>query len=780
MELNFIELISIISALISIIPIPFLFRRRELHKNYYSVTWKLSRYLTSGDLLGERPFYEYYERREVDQKIIRALKVHHNVLIKGPSLAGKSRAIFEALKHNKESFDILIPICREIELNSFTLPYRARFWRKGLVILDDLQRLVEQPGFERLLREIIVRRYVIVASTRTGKDFRLVESAFARQGLDLKSLFGECEIEIPSIDEGLARELAGRIKKEWGKISFNGTIGSVFMEIFEMKNRFSTASESEKSFLRSLKKLYDCGVYLGKGEFPISWVRIIYNCDDYQLNIILESLELKEFCKLVRNLIEIEPVYLEEIILPFPKKNIRTLCNEIANLFDNNAQVLLKIGDRLLDLGRDDINIKDYLIVAILQYRKVLLLNQFSEQSYEYATTLNNLGMTYAMLSDIEDKADNSKHAIEAHQKALKIFTIERFPIAYALTQHNLGIVYGIIAEVEDREKNSNYAIAACNEALKIFSKDRFPRAYAMTYNNIGIAYGILAKLHEDVNIIEKSVSAFSEAVNILTVDRFPDEYALTQLNLGNGYANLAENTFNKDLCEKSINAYDESLKIFTIQHHPRDYAMAQNGLGCASRFLGKFENNTANCRRAILAFKKALEVFTIEIFPAQYAEVQSNLALTYWTLAGNDVNIENIQLAIDSWKNSLKIFSLQKFPNEYAKIQNNLGAAYLSIAQTKNRPENCRLAIIACNESLKVRVREEHPSEYATSQFNLGTAHAILAEVENKKENCRFAWEAYENVIKICSVKNFPIQYAQLRKNIEMLESICGKSKNF
>lgn len=742
MELS--EIASIVTIL-SIFPFSFIFHRRERHKNYFSVTWKLSRYLRPRDLLGERPFQKYYEVRDFDQHISKALKEKKNVLIKGPSLSGKSRAIFESLKRDREPFDILIPICREINPDKIIIPHRVRFWRRGVVILDDLQRFVEQPGFEHLIRELVTRNYLIIASSRTGRDFLAVENNFARQGLDIRSIFHDYVVEIPFIDEERARNIAKRSKIEWGKVSFNGTIGSVFMELLEMKTRFQNASEDEKAVLRALKKLYLCGVFLERGTFLIQWIRRIFSNDNNVLNSTMESLHEKEFFKVNNSTIEIEPVYLEDITTLFPKIGFRELCHELANSFNDDPQVLMKIGDRLRDTGRDLIKGKNCIKDSITFYNQILESRKISKTSFEFALALDHLGVAHAMLADLEEKKENAKESVKAHINALNIFSLERFPMNYAQTQHNLGIVYGILAEIENPDENSNLAISSCKKALKIYTKEKFPMAYAMTQNNLGIAYGNLVKWEHELDDIKRSISAFNEALKYLPVDRFPYEYAMTQLNLGNAFSNLSKFENSKENCQKAIAAYNESIRIFTIEKRPRDHAMAENGLGITYQLLSKIENRTENCQQSIIAFKEALAIFTKEVFPEQYAEVKANLALTYWSLAYAQ-DIEYVNQAIDSWKSSLDFFTIDKSPDDYARIKNNLGAAYLALAKIKNKRENCISAILSINEALRIWTFEGYPQGFAIAQFDLGTAHSFLAEIEDRPENCRKPQEAYQS----------------------------------
>ncbi|NLH21333.1 MAG: enhanced serine sensitivity protein SseB, partial [Methanothrix sp.] len=70
--------------------------------------------------------------------------------------------------------------------------------------------------------------------------------------------------------------------------------------------------------------------------------------------------------------------------------------------------------------------------------------------------------------------------AIEAYGEALKIRTIENYPISYALTQNNLAAAYRSLADVRDKEANLMLAIEAYGEALKILDAENYP-----TYNSM-------------------------------------------------------------------------------------------------------------------------------------------------------------------------------------------------------------------------------------------------------------------------------------------------------
>jgi tetratricopeptide (TPR) repeat protein len=752
--------------LTDLIPISFLFRRREAHKSYYSVTWKLSKYLKPSDLLGERPYPEYYYQRNVDHQIIGALRDHRNILIIGPSLAGKSRTIFETLKRSKEPFDILIPICREINSDTFVLPLRARFWRKGVVILDDLQRFVEQRGFERLVREVFNRGYIIVASSRTGKSFEIVKGKFAEQGLDLNSLFDECQIEIPPIDEATAKKVALNTERDWNRIQFNGTIGSIFMKLSEMETRFISAPDEEKVILRVIKKLYTCGIFYDRGIFPIDRIRRMVPDNDTVWNRSLEELQLKEFIKVSKTSIIIEPAYIEEIITPFPETELLDLCRELAEMFNNDPKVLLRIANRLKDYGKDDLQITDFMKEAIILYRKVL--NQYSSviNSDDYAMTLVDLGNAFRILAEVENMAGNCRLAIEAYNEALTIFTVDRFPTDYAMTQVNLGTVYGVLAEVDSTVENCRLAIDAQKEALTIYKINGFLMQNAATQVNLGISYGILAEVENKADNCRLAINSYKDALAIYTIDRFPRDYAMTQHNLGIAYGIFAKVENKAENCRLAIEAYNEALKIYTVVRLPMDYAMTKNNLGDAYGILAMVENKVENCRQAIEAYNEALKIYTVDRFPMLYAMAQGNLGNAYWTLADVENKVGNCRLAIDANNEALKFYTIDKYPMKYAKAQSNLGNMYRTLAEVERTSENSNLAIIACKEALRIYTIDGFSMQYANAQNNLGIAYGTLAKVEKTPENCKLAIDAYREALKIYTIEKFPMDYAMTQNN--------------
>ena len=97
------------------------------------------------------------------------------------------------------------------------------------------------------------------------------------------------------------------------------------------------------------------------------------------------------------------------------------------------------------------------------------------------------LGNIHLDLSNYKAKAENCKKAIDAYKEALKVRTLERFPMQYAMTQNNLGVAYRTLGKVENKEENCKEAIKAYKEALKVYTEEKFPEIYPQIKRNIDI-----------------------------------------------------------------------------------------------------------------------------------------------------------------------------------------------------------------------------------------------------------------------------------------------------
>jgi tetratricopeptide (TPR) repeat protein len=496
----------------------------------------------------KRPFPKYYELDEY-QKLKEALKKDTHVLVVGAPLSGKTRAIYEVLKTKKPAANVIIPRARNIDLEKFEVPLNLTFWRKKILILDDIDKFIEIKDFKFMVEEFLKNNTIIIASCRSGLEFEKLRSSEW-----LISLFKpEDIIQFPeNISDEKGKEIAKEVGVKWNPSEFDGKIGSLMMPLEIMKNRYTGSSPEEKAILRSIRLLYKTGIYQEKENFSIN--RILHLCknlfgkdiDKHKFDEISPDLVKKNFIKIINdNVVWAEEAYLDFVIEAVPVESDRIdLFDTIKSYFLGDAEALFSLGNRAFTIGITDINKKYYMKVSIAAYEEALKVTTLDRFPMDYAMTQNNLGNAYERLAEVENKADNCKKSIAAYEEALKVRTLDRFPMQYATTQNNLGTAYGTFAEVENKAENCKKSIAAFEEALRVRTFNRFPMDYAMTQNNLGSAYGTFAEVENKAENCKKSIAAYQEALKIFTEDGFPEPYKVIARNLERTRTYCSQNKF--------------------------------------------------------------------------------------------------------------------------------------------------------------------------------------------------------------------------------------------
>jgi len=417
--------------------------QQEKLNGLFNVTWKNSQSINKEEILGNRPFEEYYYVRDKDEKVRDCLEKEKKVLIVGSPLGGKTRMVYEALRNSKK-YNLIIPRAKDIDIESFALPKHLKLWKPKLMFIDDLHRFVELKNFEYLFEICRKNKINLIATCRSGIEYEKTKKIMLDKNINLEiELFDEI-IEINEVSEKQGKEVAEIVGKNWNKTRFNRTIGSIFMPLAEMHKRFKECTPEEKSFLKTMKKLYVCGVYDEGQIFQLDQIKTVFEHEgikkeNYQWEELIKSLCNKEFIKIEKKRIDriwAEEVYLEDIVeLNYSELSI---FEELLSIFEPFLDELFKIGNRAYEMGSVVLEKAKYMKVAIEAYQNFLKIRTEEQFPIDYATTQNNLGIAYRKLAEVEDKAQNCKKAIEAYQNALKIRTLEQFPIQYARTQRNL------------------------------------------------------------------------------------------------------------------------------------------------------------------------------------------------------------------------------------------------------------------------------------------------------------------------------------------------------
>lgn len=710
----------------------YILKLRKEYRNYYSVIWKSSAKLKAKDLLGERPFEDYYYERSLDQQLFRSIERNRNTLIVGPPLSGKTRAVFNALKSLKKPVRVLVP--RSVQMNTFIFPKDFSFKRQHLVFIDDLQYYIEkQDTYPQLFREAKERGIPIVATCHSGREFKKVKNKMVEQNMDVDIIFGEDVIELDKISSEEGKLVAEKLGLKWDTVKFNGTIGSIFMRLSEMERRFDSCDTVEKTILRVLRNLYKSGIYEDNSHFRIDWIKkaaSMFELEgrDFEWTGWLKSLEDKEFVKIARrNKLWAEDAYLEFVVKPEVETTQLEIIESMIEVFSTDAEVLQMAGERAYDLGTVDTHIGDYMKIVIKCFEKVLELLNSEENKAEYLKAQNYLGTAYWSLSSVQDTYVNSVKAISYFDEVLKYINIESHPYEAAKIKNKMGNAYTIFAQLDNIEVNCRTAIAAYEEALRVFLPGKYPLDYSRTKNNLGGAYLLLAESKDKVQNYKNAINSFNEAIRVTTVADNPKFYALTKNNIANTYARLSDLEDTESNLMLAIEAYSDVLKIQTIDKSPLQYGLTMHNIGNAYSMLALVKDKKANIDKAIYSFEEALKVRLPEQVPLQYANTMFNMGDAYLALGTAEGVPDLIARSIEYMEESRKFRTAAEYPLQYAEVCTGLGKAYIKLAEFEDKTENYHKAIAAFDEALKVYTEKDFPEDHAFIMEEISKAKKIF-----------------------------------------------------
>jgi len=447
-EIIFAAVFAIIAGIIiEIIFKPF---RRRLGKTkaLYEVKWKKSSSLKPNELLGIRGklrygFHKYYYQRQIDESIKNKIEDNKNILIIGNPLAGKTRAIYQSLITLNKPHSVIIPKLVDIQnLEDFRIPF-CFSRRKKILVLNDLDKYIEKQNFFHLLQEFLKRDIIIIASCRSGEEYNNLCKYLQKFNFDISSIFGAPR-EIPKIPRSEGENVAKQTNIELLS-TFDGNIGSIFLQLDTMRERYRTCTEVEKGILKSMKRLYYAGIYREREIFSLERIKRICKVkegiekESYEWNGLFNELKNKGFIELKKEDVWVEETYLKSVI----EDDLSVLDNltEMAEFFSDDADSLFSIGNQAYHIGVVELNKAKYMKIAIKACKEALKVRTLDRFPMDYAATQNNLGNAYSTLAEVEAKAENCKSAIKAYEEALKVFTKEEFLEIYPRIENNLRLL---------------------------------------------------------------------------------------------------------------------------------------------------------------------------------------------------------------------------------------------------------------------------------------------------------------------------------------------------
>jgi len=205
---------------------------------------KLAQELTQRDLLGpgirSRATQNFYWFRALDHEIREALARRESFVILGNSLAGKTRALYEALKALPDLF-VLLPADNPKSLAGFALPKTEA--SNYVAVFDDIDEYLIRHGKEQLeeLMTLLMDRGVpFVATCRTGNEWLTFESTIShklRENFQIYTIARMEEAEVEGFKKAWRAHAEAAIFA-LDERAFDHNVGSYFIQLTVMKNRY--------------------------------------------------------------------------------------------------------------------------------------------------------------------------------------------------------------------------------------------------------------------------------------------------------------------------------------------------------------------------------------------------------------------------------------------------------------------------------------------------------------------------------------------------------------
>ncbi len=252
----------------------------------------------------------------------------------------------------------------------------------------------------------------------------------------------------------------------------------------------------------------------------------------------------------------------------------------------------------------------DQILGAVQLYRKAI---EICPEENELLRARTSARMATALQMIPTDDTGTLQEAIEVLEAAKPILRDQGSAEEVAEVDMNLGLVLQSLAGM-GRARITD-AIDAHQRALRVFRRDTHPKEFAILQNNLATAFLSIPMTDERAAMREAlAVSSFEEGLKVVNVIDHPSEYAMLQNNLGNAlqYASSSHPVENN---LRALEAYDEALRVRTRRDMPIAYANTiANKANCLANMFDDPENpdqgNPVNMLEARTLLREAAALF--------------------------------------------------------------------------------------------------------------------------------------------------------------------------
>ena len=122
-------------------------------------------------------------------------------------------------------------------------------------------------------------------------------------------------------------------------------------------------------------------------------------------------------------------------------------------------------------------------------------------------------------------------------------------------------------------------ALEAHGKALEVYTRDHTPLDWAMTQGNLDMALYRFGQRQKSVERLEQAVEAYNNALKAYTFKHTPPDWAKTQNGLGNVFNQLGDFERKAEWLNRAKGAFEGALTVYTLEDIPESYKRATNNL---------------------------------------------------------------------------------------------------------------------------------------------------------------------------------------------------------
>jgi len=269
----------------------------EQAKNCFKII-KSTRHLEPRDILGpgirSRINMDFYWRRKTDMEIFETLKNGYSLLILGNSLAGKTRALYEALK-KLDNTTVMVPHDSFDPEAVLKLPEKKS--QRFIALFDDIDQFLfnySKENLEKFLFQLMKEDIIIAATCRLGNEylnFECIISYKIRLNFKQITINRMNNLQVNEFIKFIDTRVKKKKKREiiLDKNAFDRNIGSYFMNLTVIWNRYKN--------LRKLIEKYDLDIPPNLPGTILKALKYFYHTENTEGKSTFSIEKIKDFCE---------------------------------------------------------------------------------------------------------------------------------------------------------------------------------------------------------------------------------------------------------------------------------------------------------------------------------------------------------------------------------------------------------------------------------------------------------------------------------------------------